>query len=402
MTGTNSIGGLIGYANTNSKITDCYANGNVNGNGVQVGGLIGCSVGDVTNCYATGDVSNSITNGGSTGGLVGLIEGTVRNSYATGNIKTKNYGGGLIGQLGATNASGYIYNCFATGNVDADTKAGGLVGALGYSSIIADSQAYGNIHVKSGGGGLVGLLADGSISTITNCYAAGNVVATTEIAAGLIGMNGSDTNNTINNSYSDGDVTTKTRAGSVLGYYNNGTVNITNCGGSGTITVNGNVITDAYSMSSVPTVAKPSVSADETNSFTFDKLTQSFVNVGIQVGINSGESSYISSAFSYITPNLDSLLANIRNSKNLDKIDRAINSISSSQTNIGAMQNRLDSALEQISINYENLVSSRSTIKDADIGELSASYIQQQILQHAAATLMSTANQSPAIALQLI
>ena len=45
---------------------------------------------------------------------------------------------------------------------------------------------------------------------------------------------------------------------------------------------------------------------------------------------------------------------------------------------------------------------SRSTIRDADIAEVSSHYIQQQILQQASATLLATANQTPSIALQLI
>ena len=40
--------------------------------------------------------------------------------------------------------------------------------------------------------------------------------------------------------------------------------------------------------------------------------------------------------------------------------------------------------------------------RDADIAEVSSQYIRQQILQQASATLLSTANQSPSIALQLI
>ena len=59
-------------------------------------------------------------------------------------------------------------------------------------------------------------------------------------------------------------------------------------------------------------------------------------------------------------------------------------------------------ALQSIEVNINNLTSSRSTIRDADIAEVSSQYIQQQILQQASASLMSTANQSPAIALQLI
>ena len=66
------------------------------------------------------------------------------------------------------------------------------------------------------------------------------------------------------------------------------------------------------------------------------------------------------------------------------------------------MQNRMMSVLEEISVKKENLASSRSTLRDADISEVSSSYIQQQILQKASATLLATANQSPSLALQLI
>ena len=86
----------------------------------------------------------------------------------------------------------------------------------------------------------------------------------------------------------------------------------------------------------------------------------------------------------------------------LTKIDDLLTVVSNKATEYGAMQNRLESALDEISIKYENLVSSRSTIRDADIAEVSSHYIQQQILQQASASLMATANQMPAIALQLI
>lgn len=49
-----------------------------------------------------------------------------------------------------------------------------------------------------------------------------------------------------------------------------------------------------------------------------------------------------------------------------------------------------------------NLVSTRSTIRDADIAEESSEYIRNQILQQAAATLMAAANQTPGIVLQLL
>ena len=62
----------------------------------------------------------------------------------------------------------------------------------------------------------------------------------------------------------------------------------------------------------------------------------------------------------------------------------------------------LESVLDQVGIAYENLVSTQSTIRDADISKESSAYIRNQILQQASATLLATANQTPAIALQLL
>ncbi len=86
----------------------------------------------------------------------------------------------------------------------------------------------------------------------------------------------------------------------------------------------------------------------------------------------------------------------------LDKIDKAINDISSRTTSLGAAQNRIDSAIESIGVQSENITSSLSTLRDADVAEESSNYIQAQILQQASATLLATANQTPSIALNLL
>ena len=89
-------------------------------------------------------------------------------------------------------------------------------------------------------------------------------------------------------------------------------------------------------------------------------------------------------------------------SAQLEHIDAAIDNISTRVTTLGAAQNRLESALDSIAVTTENLTSSLSTVKDADIATESTRYLQAQILQSAATTLLSTANQTPSIALQLI
>lgn len=89
-------------------------------------------------------------------------------------------------------------------------------------------------------------------------------------------------------------------------------------------------------------------------------------------------------------------------SEMLDKIDEVINNISGRVTTLGAAQNRIESAVESIGVQTENITSSLSTLRDADVAEESSNYIKAQILQQASATLLATANQTPSIALNLL
>ena len=83
-------------------------------------------------------------------------------------------------------------------------------------------------------------------------------------------------------------------------------------------------------------------------------------------------------------------------------LDAAIDEISTRVTKIGAAQNRVDSAMTAIDVQSQNITSSLSTMRDTDVAEESSAYIQEQILQQASATLLSTANQLPSLALNLI
>ncbi len=86
----------------------------------------------------------------------------------------------------------------------------------------------------------------------------------------------------------------------------------------------------------------------------------------------------------------------------LANLDKVITAISSRATDLGAAQNRVESAMSAIDVQAQNLTSSLSTLRDTDIASESSNYIQQQILQQASATLLSTANQLPSIALNLV
>lgn len=86
----------------------------------------------------------------------------------------------------------------------------------------------------------------------------------------------------------------------------------------------------------------------------------------------------------------------------LSFIDDAIENVSARTALIGAYMNRVESAVDAISVQKENIVSANSSIKDADVATESSNYIKYQILQQSSATLLSTANQLPSIALNLL
>jgi len=83
-------------------------------------------------------------------------------------------------------------------------------------------------------------------------------------------------------------------------------------------------------------------------------------------------------------------------------LDYAINNITARTTTVGVYQNRINSASEALTVQGDNLTSSLSTVRDTDVAAESSKYLSAQILQQASATLLTTANQSPSIALNLI
>lgn len=86
----------------------------------------------------------------------------------------------------------------------------------------------------------------------------------------------------------------------------------------------------------------------------------------------------------------------------MDRIDKAIEKVNSYRATLGAVQNRLQSAVGNLGIRIENLDAAKSRIKDADFAEETAGMTQQQILQQAGVAVLSQSNQLPQLALKLL
>ena len=133
------------------------------------------------------------------------------------------------------------------------------------------------------------------------------------------------------------------------------------------------------------------------------KLFESGKTINLQVGIDSSASSVITVETGLSSSILDNLAElDVTSPESLDYLDNALSDLSAYQVKLGASQNRLEYALEYADVTTTNLTSSLSTIRDADIAKVSSDLIRYQILQQACATLLATANQMPALALQLL
>lgn len=83
-------------------------------------------------------------------------------------------------------------------------------------------------------------------------------------------------------------------------------------------------------------------------------------------------------------------------------IDRAIEDVSSTRAELGAIENRLTSTIRNLGISVENLSAARSRIKDVDIAEETAEMTKHNILMQAGTSVLTQANNIPKLALALL
>lgn len=83
-------------------------------------------------------------------------------------------------------------------------------------------------------------------------------------------------------------------------------------------------------------------------------------------------------------------------------IDEALNAVSTARANIGAALSRLDATAGNLQTTSENLQASRSRMLDADYAEETASLTRDQILRQSGIAMLSMANTTPNLVLQLL
>ncbi len=86
----------------------------------------------------------------------------------------------------------------------------------------------------------------------------------------------------------------------------------------------------------------------------------------------------------------------------LSIVDSALSTIVGQRADFGALQNRLESTISNLSVSSENLSAARSRIQDADFAKETAAMTRAQILQQAGVSIIQQANSLPQLALSLL
>lgn len=131
-----------------------------------------------------------------------------------------------------------------------------------------------------------------------------------------------------------------------------------------------------------------------------DKSNDSKISIGSEIFLDSKSEALVGMS----KDDFISLISDKENgySKIYEALNSASETISARRTNIAKVQNKLDATADSLDVQYANITSSMSTIKDADVASSSAENIKSQILSQASASLVSVANQSPSTAINLI
>ncbi len=158
--GKTRVGGLVGYINDGARLTKCKV----------IGGD------ENSNVFSTDPIND--TDNGRSGGLVGLADRAILLQCAS-SVKVLSSGGGRIGGLVGMVNTTTVDQCYAIGDVYAQFEdVGGLIGyAHNSGTTISNCYATGNLFISGNSADDVGAFVGATHSSFTpsNCYATGNI-----------------------------------------------------------------------------------------------------------------------------------------------------------------------------------------------------------------------------------
>lgn len=159
---------------------------------------------------------------------------------------------------------------------------------------------------------------------------------------------------------------------------------------------------------SIPTANGTLVDSDITDDGDTASITVSVLDAGpmdLQIGANEGQT--MSVTIPKVTPatlGIDKI--NIGTATGAQEaitlLDKAINTVSSIRSKLGAYQNRLEHSISNLDVSSENMTESLSRIEDVDMADEMANYTQKNVLAQAGTSMLAQANQRPQSILSLL
>ena len=128
-------------------------------------------------------------------------------------------------------------------------------------------------------------------------------------------------------------------------------------------------------------------------------------NITVQIGPTSGETLEITAAkMDAASLGVSAISVSTVSDSNaaITAINKAINTVSTHRAKLGASQNRLEHTINNLKTTSENMTAAESRIRDTDMAKEMAAFTKNNILNQAAQSMLSQANQQPQGVLSLL
>ena len=136
------------------------------------------------------------------------------------------------------------------------------------------------------------------------------------------------------------------------------------------------------------------------NAFTFQIGANEKQTLTVTIGAMDGKTLLKSDADKFI---IDSKASNVRKDGGMiSVIDKAISTVSDQRAALGAVQNRLEHTINNLTATNENLSDANSRIRDVDMAEEMMTFTKSNILSQAATSMLAQANAMPNSVLNLL
>lgn len=177
--------------------------------------------------------------------------------------------------------------------------------------------------------------------------------------------------------------------------------------GTATLSTDGNLVTikDIGGFEMTVELGENLVASSGQGSLTVTEKVTEMGTMTVQLGANEGQVLEVDiPEVSVHTLGLDNLNVCTQDAASdaIERVQNAINKVSSVRSTLGAYQNRLDSVVTHLNSYQQDITSAVSGIEDSDMADEMTEYTQQNVITQAATTMLAQANERPQTVLQLL